>query len=151
MREKKKREARNKVLISGEYCKVERGEWLKKGEGEAGRVPCLLTFFPFWRIYIYIYDLFTRFSPFIYGFATSFFERNRREGGGSNKFDFSRTVAFDHRNSRITRTPFNENLYYLCAHVGIDRIDRKRIKFKLFAPCPATNNTTRERFFDKVH
>lgn len=118
------------------------------GRGRARAV--LINFFPF-LTYIYIYDLFTRFSPFIYGFATSFFERNRREGGGSNKFDFSRTVAFDHRNSRITRTPFNENLYYLCAHVGIDRIDRKRIKFKLFAPCPATNNTTRERFFDKVH
>lgn len=115
------------------------------GRGRARAV--LINFFPF-LTYIYIHDLFT---PFIYGFATSFFERNRREGGVSNKFDFSRTVAFDHRNSRITRTPFNENLYYLCAHVGIDRIDRKRIKFKLFAPCPATNNTTRERFFDKVH
>lgn len=116
------------------------------GRGRARAV--LINFFPF-LTYIYIYTIFLLLlstvsqPPFSKGIGG--------RGGGSNKFDFSRTVAFDHRNSRITRTPFNENLYYLCAHVGIDRIDRKRIKFKLFAPCPATNNTTRERFFDKVH
>lgn len=69
----------------------------KGGRGRARAV--LINFFPFLTyIYIYVHGLFTCFSPFIYGFATSFFERRRREGR-SNKFDFLRAVAFDHRNS----------------------------------------------------
>lgn len=80
------------------------------GRGRARAV--LINFFPFLTLYIYIYMAFLLVSLFLSTVSQPPFSKG--EGGDkSNKFDFLRAVAFDHRNSRITRTPFNENLYYL--------------------------------------
>ena len=88
------------------------------GRGRARAV--LINFFPF-LTYIYIYDLFTRFSPFIYGFATSFFERNRREGGGSPR------VSLPGKSRRVSLSPLTngqgENVIPPAVSVTVDRAD----------------------------